>query len=113
MTEREQMKHIPMLRYRPVAPPKTCDQCGQTPCETRGLCYRFRQIEREIRQSRAREWREVPAFEPERPKPAESTMAAYEYLRRLNDSERLQRWLDQHPEIEQQIKQEAADLETK
>lgn len=87
-------------RYRPATAPKTCDQCGATPCKTRSLCNRFRQIEWEIRQARRRELQSMPVFEVEKPKPAESTVAAYKYLLKLGDRERLQRWLDRHPDFE-------------
>jgi hypothetical protein len=89
---------IPKQRYRPVAPPKTCDQCGCTPCQTWTLCKRFRIIEQQIRDQRWREWRSM-SFRPSeesKSKPAESTLAAYQYLRRLGDQELLQRFLDAH-----------------
>ena len=44
------MKIIPMQRYRPIEAPKVCDQCGNAPCQTRGLCHQFRLMERKLKQ---------------------------------------------------------------
>jgi hypothetical protein len=44
----------------------------------------------------------MPVFQPSeksKTRPAESTLAAFEYLRRLGDRELLQRFLAAHPEL--------------
>jgi hypothetical protein len=99
----DELRVIHRQRYRPRerAEPKTCDQCGCTPCQTWSLCRRFRNIERQIREQRQREWRSM-SFRPSaesKTRPAESTLAAYRYLQKLGDRELLQRFLDAHPEL--------------
>lgn len=73
-----------------------CDQCGQTPCLTRTLCRRFRQMERDLAAAARQRSYERP--EPEQPPPpAQSTIDAYRYVKGLGDEAALKGWIDRHP----------------
>jgi hypothetical protein len=69
------------------------------PCQCeREILDRMDAIHQEIFERRLQEWRwsRPPR---EKPRPAASTLAAYQYLLQLNDPEKLRAWLERHPEI--------------